>query len=318
MDFRTEITGIQGDRSIDYKASVFLIGSCFSQEIGEKLSHFQFNTLSNPFGVIFHPLAIERLLRDSIEETNYGVSDLIEHEGLWCSLFHHSQFNRKDPEWVIQKLNQGRKNTTEFLKRSTHVFITLGTSWVYRWQESGEIVANCHKIPQKQFDKILLSLEELSNSLTRTIKMIHQLNPAIKIVFTVSPIRHLRDGFRENQISKSQLHLAIESNMQHANTFYFPAYEIVQDDLRDYRFYTDDMLHPSPKAVDYIWTQLYTHWFSSSCDPIIKKVDSINRSLAHRPNHPDSEKHLDLLKRTQKAIEDLQSRYPHMTWEVAN
>ena len=314
MEFRTEIKGISGDRSIDYDSSILLLGSCFSQEIGSKLKEFQFNSLSNPYGVIFHPLAIERLLNDTVHKKTYSQSDLTEHDGLWCSLFHHSDFNNEDAELVISNLNSEREKTAEFLKRATHIFITLGTAWAYQWESTGAFVANCHKIPQKRFEKKLLSLEEISSSLSNSIDLIRQLNPSVKIIFTVSPVRHLKDGFRENQISKSLLHLGIESVLDLSDTYYFPAFEIVQDDLRDYRFYANDMVHPSDQAVAYIWSLLYSHWFAPSCDPVLKKVSSINRTLAHRPNHPDSKKHRDLIKRTRSDLEELTSQYPHMTW----
>lgn len=201
------------------------------------------------------------------------------------------------------------------LKSSTHIIITLGTSWIYRFLESGQIVANCHKVPQHKFKKELLSVTEINKSVSSIISLIREVNPDINFIFTVSPVRHLKDGFIENQLSKSHLISALHQIIKiHENTFYFPSYEIMMDELRDYRFYKEDMIHPNQIAINYIWEKFYENWFSDEALDLKKQVLKIQRGLEHKPFNPNSNEHRKFLASLQEKIETLKKKYSHITF----
>jgi lysophospholipase L1-like esterase len=253
MNFQTIVPLNKETRnSIDYNAKILLLGSCFSENIGDKLNYFKFQTSQNPFGILFHPKAIENLVTNAINEKKYLPEDLIFQNELWHSFDAHSSLSTTDKNELLANLNSAIIATNKKLKEATHIIITLGTSWVYRFIETDVIVANCHKIPQKKFLKTLLSVDEITKSLKTTISHLKSVNKNIHILFTVSPVRHLKDGFIENMQSKSHLITAIHSIMKTKNSSYFPSYEIMMDELRDYRFYAEDMIHPNKTAINYI------------------------------------------------------------------
>ena len=216
----------------------------------------------------------------------------------------------------MASLNDLIKLTNQQITESTHFVITYGTSWVYRNIESDSIVANCHKVPQKQFNKELLSVEEIKNSIVNTVKLIHAVNPNCTIIFTVSPVRHIKDGFVENQLSKAHLISAIHDvlNTEHCklNTEYFPSYEIMMDELRDYRFYAEDMLHPNQVAIDYIWKRFQETTISETAFATMDEVESIQKSLSHKPFNPDSESHLKFESKVREKITKLENQYSFM------
>ena len=215
----------------------------------------------------------------------------------------------------MNQLNQASTLINTALKSNTHIIITLGTSWVYRLLESDEIIANCHKVSQHKFKKELLSIEEINKSLSSIISLIRKVNPDINFIFTVSPIRHLKDGFIENQQSKSHLISALHQIIKkQENTFYFPSYEIMMDELRDYRFYKEDMIHPNQIAINYIWEKFYKNWLSDEAIGLKKQVMKIQSGLEHRPFNPDSKKHQQFLFSLQEKIEILKKKYAHISF----
>ena len=312
MKFRTAIKCRPAARQIDHRSKVVLLGSCFSEHMEAKFDHFKFDSFSNPFGILFHPLAIEKAVQDCISENYYTQDSLIKHRDSWLSLNHHSKFDHSDSEKTLTAINQNIDYAHAALKTASHVIITLGTSWVYKWNENDQVVGNCHKISQKNFTKQLLTSEEILGSLKGIIKHIRSVNTDVNFIFTLSPVRHLKDGFIENSLSKALLLAAIHELQEDPETFYFPAYEIMIDDLRDYRFYKSDMIHPSEMAVDYIWNLFGSSWLSEASRELMIEIDEIQRSLAHRPFDPNSDGHKKFEMNLEEKIENLQVRHPQI------
>mgnify|MGYP000005836499 CR=1 FL=1 len=281
---------------IDYNSKITLLGSCFSDNIGKKLSYHKFQSVLNPFGILFHPKAIESVIKNAISKKEYTEEDLFFFNECWHCFEAHSKLSSSSKEQVLVELNKASASMNTALKSSTHIIITLGTSWIYRFLESGQIVANCHKVPQHKFKKELLSVTEINKSVSSIISLIREVNPDINFIFTVSPVRHLKDGFIENQQSKSHLISALHQIIKiHENTFYFPSYEIMMDELRDYRFYKEDMIHPNQIAINYIWEKFYENWFSDEALDLKKQVLKIQRGLEHKPFNPNSNEHRKFL-----------------------
>lgn len=312
MKFRTEIKCPAVSNQLDHHSGLVLLGSCFSEHMEDKFRYFKFDTFTNPFGILFNPVAIETAVRNCIEKVCYEGEDLLEHQGIWMSLSHHSRFDHRDQKQVLDKINKQIELGHDALRNASHVIITLGTSWVYKWKENNAIVGNCHKIPQKSFSKELLSSEEITESLKQVISLIHSINKNASFIFTVSPVRHLKDGFMENTLSKSLLHKAIHEIKKEPKVSYFPAYEIMMDDLRDYRFYKNDLVHPNEMAIDYIWGLFKESWISESSRQNMKEIDDIQKSLAHRAFDPGSEAHKEFLLKTDQKIELLKKKLPQL------
>lgn len=315
MQFRTPIPISKSDNPIDYTARVVSLGSCFAVNMSEKLDYFRFRNYCNPFGILFHPLAIEKAIDFALQEKQFTEADIFFYNEQWHSFDVHSDLNATDPKQLLENLNRATSETRNQLTHATHVLITLGTAWVYRKIEDGEIVANCHKVPQKQFKKELLSVAVIQESLEKMIAGILQLNPKVQFVFTVSPVRHIKDGFVENQWSKANLITAVHQTISEVpNAVYFPSYEIMMDELRDYRFYAEDMLHPNGIAIDYIWQRFTETWIAETVWPVMKEVDSIQKGLAHRSFNPDSEQHRRFLENLNGKITKLVAEYPHIAF----
>ncbi|MCI9843408.1 GSCFA domain-containing protein [Flavobacterium pectinovorum] len=316
MQFRTQIPVSKSNNPIDYNSKVLSVGSCFAENMATKFDYFKFQNITNPFGIIFNPVSIENLFRRVCEQHFFEEKDVFFHNERWHSFEVHSDLSNSDREELLETLNKAIAETYKKLQEATHIIITYGTSWIYRNIESDQIVANCHKVPQKQFIKELLAVEIIERSIQNTIELVQILNPNIKIIFTISPVRHIKDGFTENQLSKSHLFTALHKtiNYQLSTINYFPSYEIMMDELRDYRFYSEDMLHPNPIAIDYIWKLFSENYISESSLSIMKEVDEIQKSLRHRSFNPDSDQHQKFLVKLQQKINLLEERLPHITF----
>ncbi len=298
---------------IDYHSKLFLLGSCFSENIGNKLSYYKFQSSQNPFGILFHPIAIESLILNAINEKKYTEEDIFNFNERWHCFETHSNLSSVDKDEFLNTLNISIKDTFQQLQKASHIIITLGTAWVYRYISSDVVVANCHKVPQKQFLKEILTVNEVSESLASICSLIRSVNKEVSILFTVSPVRHLKDGFIENKRSKSHLLSAIHEVVDpRKNIYYFPSYEIMMDELRDYRFYKEDMIHPSQTAIDYIWNKFVDTWFPEQSLFTMKKVEEIQKGVAHRPFNPNSEAHQTFLKRLIQKKEILLKEFPFM------
>ncbi|MCR8669043.1 GSCFA domain-containing protein [Aestuariibaculum sp. M13] len=313
MKFQTEIPlKQQTNNLIDYDSNLLLLGSCFVENIGEKFSYFKFKSLQNPFGILFNPKAIETLVNRAIQNNFYKESDLVFHNEQWHCFDAHSKLSHTSKEDLLHNLNAALRQTQDQINQTTHVIITLGTAWVYRFKETNAFVANCHKVPQRQFDKVLLTVDEVKVSLEEIKRMIKSVNPKANIIFTVSPVRHIKDGFTENTQSKAHLISAIHQLVNQENVFYFPSFEIMMDELRDYRFYNDDMLHPSSVAVDYIWEKFCSIWISKEAQKTMESVNEIQKGLQHKPFNPDSEAHKTFLGRLEIKKEEIQNKFNHI------
>ena len=316
MNLQTHIPISRNTSSaIDYNSRVILLGSCFSDNIGQKLSYHKFQSVLNPFGILFHPKAIESVIHNAITNKEYTEEDLFFFNERWQSFTAHSKLSFSSKEETLNQLNKASELINTALKNSTHIIITIGTSWVYRFLKTSQIVANCHKVPQHKFKKELLPVAEINKSLSSIISQIREVNPSINFIFTVSPVRHLKDGFIENQQSKSHLISALHQIIPlHKNTFYFPSYEIMMDELRDYRFYKEDMIHPNLLAINYIWEKFYENWLSDEALELKKEVIKIQKSLEHKPFNPNTDGHREFLASLQEKIELLKKKYPHISF----
>lgn len=298
---------------IDYTSKIFLLGSCFSQNIGDKLAYFKFDAVQNPFGILFHPLAIENLIEKAIQDYKFEEKDLGYLNEIWFTFDAHSALNTIDKLDIIDNLNLQLKITRKRIFEASHIFITLGTAWVYRYKETQKIVANCHKVPQKEFVKELLSVAEIHRSLQNCISQIQKVNPNCEIVVTVSPVRHIKNGIAENNRSKSHLlaavHPIVDSNK---NTSYFPSYEIQMDELRDYRFYAEDLIHPNATAIEYIWERFKNTLIDPKEFHILKEIDGIQKGLQHKPFYQDSKAHQEFLKSLSIRKQKLQKSHPQI------
>ena len=307
MNFRTNIQLQKEENQFDYASKLLLIGSCFSENISKKLAYYKFDVASNPFGILFNPKAIETLIEHSLIEKVYAEKDIFLLNERWHCFEAHSDLSATDKNELLQNLNNAVKSTNKRINESTYIIITLGTSWVYKFLDTNAIVGNCHKIPQKKFSKELLSVDEISASLKNICLKILEVNPTATVIFTVSPVRHIKDGFTENSLSKAHLIAAIHEVIEvipHSGVrwLYFPSFEMMMDDLRDYRFYNSDMVHPNETAVDYIWNQFKYVWINENTASMMKEVDSIQKGLAHKPFSPDSEQHQQFLADLQQKI----------------
>ena len=311
MNLQTKITLKKETRNpISYNSKIFLFGSCFSENIGSKIEYFKFENTINPFGILFHPIAIEILITNIVNEKIYTEKDIFFHNERWHCYEAHSELSNPSKEDLLLKLNAAISTANTQLKEVSHVIITLGTSWAYRLIETDTVVANCHKVPQKKFLKELLLIDEITNSLEAIITLIKSVNNNIEIIFTVSPVRHLKDGFVENMRSKSHLLSAIHQVIApRDHTHYFPSYEIMMDDLRDYRFYNSDMIHPNETAINYIWEAFKTVWIHEKSTDLMSEIDTIQKGLSHRPFNKNSKQHLLFLENLQLKISALQENH---------
>lgn len=298
--------------SISHQEHTLLLGSCFTENIGDKLKAFKFNCTTNPFGIIYNPISLTQSLQQIIENKSYSKADLLEQNGKWLSLNHHGSFSSFDSTTCLSNINQQINDAHSKLNETKTIVITLGTAWVYEWNETNKIVANCHKFPAKKFTKRLLSVDEVCNAFLSIIKKLSHVN----VVFTISPVRHISDGLHENNISKSVLHLAIHKlTSQVENCHYFGAYEMVIDELRDYRFYNQDMIHPSAQAIDYVWEKFATTYFSKETQELNLQLEKIQNATRHKPFDFESDAHQKFVAQQLLAMEELTNKHAFLNFE---
>ena len=318
MKLQTHIPLKRANNQIDYQSQLLILGSCFAENIGERLAYFQFQCVQNPFGILFHPIALENLISRAIKNEVYTENDIFFLNERWHCFDAHSDLSHPSKEKLLHGINAALEATRTQLRKTSHIFITLGTAWVYRNIKTTSVVANCHKVPQKEFSKELLSIEQIQKSLENTIQKIQTINPNVQLVFTVSPVRHLKDGFVENQRSKAHLISAIHSVINSPSfgggwgEDYFPSYEIMLDELRDYRFYEADMIHPNKLAINYIFEKFKLVYIAENAFSVMYKVDAVQKGLQHRFFDPNSVTHQNFLKSLDTKISYLQKEHPFM------
>ena len=311
MNLQTKITVAAPDFLIDYNSRLMMLGSCFAENMGSKFSYYKFDVDVNPCGIIYNPLSVANVLRLIVEGKQFEKSDLRQVGGKWVSLYHHGAFSSTDPDECLRRINDRLTKATGELRTLDLLVITWGTAWVYRYTRENIVVSNCHKIPSQEFERSRLSVEDIVNEYLVLIGRLREINPGLRILFTVSPIRHWKDGAHGNQLSKATLLLAIDrlrEELQHV--YYFPAYEIVLDELRDYRFYADDMLHMSGFTVDYIWERFLYSFISPEVLGLMNQIGRVNKGVAHRPFDPQSEEYHRLVKKMLAEIAMISRSYP--------
>lgn len=312
MNFTTPIVIPKSSFFIDYGTSIISLGSCFAENIGEKLDYFKFQNETNPFGIIFNAVSIEKLIKRTVNRNYFTENDLFFQNERWHCFEVHSELSNNNKLDLLATLNNLLDKFFLQIQSSTVFIITYGTSWVYRNINSNNVVANCHKVPQNQFTKELLSVETTLKSIQNTIFLVQSVNKNAKFIFTISPVRHIKDGFFENNVSKSNLFSAIFQLIENEDVFYFPSYEILMDELRDYRFYKEDMLHPSTMAIDFIWDKFKNSCINPSVNSALNEVEIIQKGLQHRAFNPDSASHKQFFLQLQERINLIQERFPNI------
>ena len=308
--FRTEIFPKKSLFSIDYHKKMVFMGSCFTENIGIKLLENKLPALVNPFGVLYNPESVLKALEIIISKKIFINNDLNFENDKWFSFDHHSSFSSPNKEEVLKKINGEINKAHNYIKEAQSLFITFGTSWYFKLLKNNEVVANCHKLPANLFDRKILKTKKIVSSWSQLIKKISEFNPDLKIVFTVSPIRHWKDGAINNQLSKSILNVAIhEIIKEYKHISYFPSYELIMDDLRDYRFYDDDFLHPNSQAINYIWDKFKTTFIAERTVQISQQVEKIVKAVNHRPFHPKTKSYKKFLEINLENIKQLNIKY---------
>jgi hypothetical protein len=297
MELLTKVDIKPSDWKICYQNKIVLLGSCFADNIGKKFAEHYFQTTINPYGTLYNPASI----LSAIQEGSFRV---LHHHGLWHSMSHHGSFSHMDRSVLIDRCEQSHAHLARAMHEANILIVTLGTSWVYEYE--GMVVANCHKMPASEFVRRRMTVEEIVNSWERVISNM----PDKRWIFTVSPIRHLKDGLHENQISKGILLQAVEKLCQIKNVSYFPAYEIMLDELRDYRFYLEDMVHPSSLAVDYIWQRFVDTYMNSDTQLEMRTLHQLWRDRHHTILHPTSPEAQKFMQSLQQRIQQYQVHYP--------
>lgn len=313
MKFRTEVDINESEKKIGLEDCIFSIGSCFATEMHEKFSEGQIQSFNNPFGTIFNPYSVYQAIRQIYDAKEYQENDLILANENYISLDHHSSFDSRYAHKSLEKINKNIEDANQFLQNTGFVIITFGTSYIYKFLPKNKLVANCHKIPQKFFEKRFLSHQEITNSINKTIEILTDIcKNDVQILFTVSPVRHTKDGIVENQLSKSKLITAIhEVIANHQHCHYLPIYEMLMDDLRDYRFYKDDLIHPSSQAVQYIWEKFGNAYFSDETKVFINDNNKIIAALKHKTDDDKNPKYQEFRNKIDLKIKEQQKKVKH-------
>ena len=312
MNFRTQVELPKKETEIRHSDRIMLFGSCFAENIGNLLLTNKFRCDVNPFGTLYNPLSVVEALWQIISHQTYTEEDLFCSRGRWHSWMHHSSFSAATATACLSSINKRLFQASEELRQLDWLVITWGTAFAYWLKEQTMVVGNCHKQPDSLFTRQLLSVEEIRSEWECVLVELRKINPSLKILFTVSPIRHIKDSMHGNQISKSTLLLATDELCRRwSNCYYFPSYEIMMDELRDYRFYADDMLHPSPVAVSYLWECFTVCYFSRETGQIMKEWEDIRKAVNHKPFDAQSETYRNFLTQIVLKIERLKEKFPY-------
>jgi hypothetical protein len=316
MDLHLEFTPRPFDIKINHQHNLLLIGSCFTEQIGTKLANHKFSVLDNPNGILFNPVSICKSISSYINNKLYSESDLFYQNESWNSWEHHSRFSNPDKEKCLAGINESQDVAYEFIKNADWLLITLGSAFVYEL-ENKEVVANCHKVPTDKFTKRLLTIEEVLTGLQKMIKEVTAFNPGLHTIFTISPVRHLRDGFVENNRSKATLiHAVHQLTEKNETCFYFPAYELIIDDLRDYRFFAEDMVHPNYAATNYVWEKFIATCIDEPSQQLMKEIAVVVAAKNHRPFNAVSEQHKKFLQTNLEKVNKLQQQFPYIDFKI--
>jgi len=317
MKLITEVALPEYPFRLDHQKPVLMMGSCFTENIGKILEGNLFPVCINPFGTTYNPLSVRKNLEALMHKEAYGVQDLRQHDGLWFSFDHYTGFSSPDREEALENINSSFRNAKGFLKKAGVLILTWGTSWVYRYKETGQVVCNCHKIPAREFSRTRLSPKEIITAYEELLPQLFEFNNDVKIIHTVSPVRHWKDGAHGNQLSKAALLLAGDFLQEEFpdRFFYFPSYEIVMDELRDYRFYAEDMLHTNELATSYIWEKFKEVLLSEKSRQVIKDLESLFKLAGHRPMNQGEEAQNLREQQLRERAGQLKKKYPELNLE---
>ena len=318
MQFRSEFTPKPFPVKIKITERILLVGSCFTEQIGKKLAANKFKILENPNGILFNPVSIAKAIRSYTKENVFSENDLFYYNELWASRAHHTRFSHPEKLQALQNINTELKRAADFIKTADWILITLGSAFVYEWKDIKpkknyeNVAANCHKIPTDKFSRRLLNPSEIVTVLKDMQQSVQSVNPTAKFIFTVSPVRHLREGFIENNRSKAALIHAVHKLTNNLDSFYFPAYELIIDDLRDYRFFAEDLVHPNYAATNYVWEKFLTAVIDEASQQLMKEINEINAAVNHKPFNPSSTSHKKFLQINFEKVVMLSQKYPHL------
>lgn len=319
MDFHLAFTPKSLLTEITHQHKILLMGSCFTENIGEKLVAHKFSVLQNPNGILFNPVSVKDAIENYINDKVVKEEDLFNLNESFHSWQHHSRFSGITAADAVGKINASTKQAHDFLQKTDFIIITYGSAWVYELTEKaantkpGAVAANNHKAPADWFNRRLLTNAETENIINQTIKLLQQFNKTIKIIFTISPVRHIREGFVENNQSKARLISAVhEACSKFENVFYFPAYELVIDDLRDYRFYAEDMVHPNYAATNYVWEKFVAACISEPAQNLMEEINELNAAMRHKPFNASSQAHRAFKQKYLLKAKDMQQKHPSL------
>lgn len=313
MELQTRVNIPDAPAKIGYDTPCLFMGSCFSDNIGQLMAAHKFPVLLNPFGTLFNPLSVAQNLNRLMNTQPYTVADLSSHNGLWLSFDHYTGFSHPDPDTCLRAINRSFADASLWLRKCRFLVLTFGTAWAFRHNQTGKTVANCHKLPAAMFTRYCAQPEEITGAYNTLLNNLKQLNPDVTVIFTLSPVRHWSNGAVENQLSKSVLHYSIQQLVQqHPRAWYFPAYEIFMDELRDYRYYATDMLHPGEQGINYTWERFCETCISDTAVKIMAGVAAVIKAAGHRPMHTATTNHAEFRLNTIKKIESLVAQYPFL------
>lgn len=316
MQFQLPFTLENLDKKIEYQDAVFLIGSCFTEHIASYLQRLKYPIVSNPYGILFNPWSIHRSIKEIFEDKRYDESDLIEQDSVYHSFQHHSLFSNTSKKAVLANINQHIVETRKFLGSCQYAIITLGTAFIYRHKSTNSFVGNNHKLSGQEFEKHLLSTQEIGQLIEDSYAYLKQLNPTIKLIVTLSPVRHIRDGLVKNNRSKARLLEAVHSVCDRdPSIFYFPAYELVIDVLRDYRFYNNDFVHPNHTAIDFVWAQFERHCLAEADQSLRNELVKLNTAMNHKAFLVNSPGHKQFKQNQAEIVGLLKTKYPFLNFD---
>ena len=316
LSLRSEVFPDFFKKKIDYSKNVAFIGSCFTENIGQQLLETKIPCIINPFGILYNPKSVSNALKHILNKRYFTKDELVFFNEKWISFSHHGIYSGMDKDEVLFKINSVIDRGNQFLKVTNILFITFGTAWVYFYKQTGKIVANCHKMPSKEFEHQLLQPHAIIEDYNLLLAKLKEFNKNLEIVFTISPVRHWKDGAVNNQLSKSNLFVAVHELVKKYDfVHYFPSYEIMMDDLRDYRFYADDMFHPSKLAIDYIWEKFSQTFLSEKAIKISKQVEKLKKNMEHRVFYPKTEAYKKFIISNLKLIKSLKINLPNLNFE---
>jgi GSCFA family len=321
MNFRSEFFPKPFAEKINHTDKLLLIGSCFTEQIGKKLQAHKFNVLENPNGILFNPMSIANAISTYVNGKIYKEDELFYFNELWASKYHHTKFSDPDKSIALKQINVSQQNASSFIENANWIIITLGSAFLYEWkdilqdEDYHNVAANCHKIPNDKFNRRLATATEISTVLRKMQEKVWSKNTFVKFIYTISPVRHLREGFIENNRSKAALIQAVHDLANESNCYYFPSYELIIDDLRDYRFFAEDLVHPNYAATNYVWEKFVPAVISEPSQLLMQKINEINAAMSHKPFNASSEAHKKFLKANLEKTRQLAAQYSHINFE---